>query len=184
MTMDGNVNSENGVALRIECTGARNLPLESLHVIQGDLKDLAKEDYEKFRAELLDDGFSEPIGVWWDGDRWCILSGTQRYRTLCQMRSEGILIPELPVSVIEATDLKAAKKKILALASQYGEVTQEGLYSFVTESGLDPMEAIRNIRLPEINTKTWFEGYFESKSSDDSKSELVTCPSCGKNMNG
>lgn len=50
--------------LEIKCKGATELPIESLLDFQGDLKTLSEESYAKFKSELLELGFSEPISIW------------------------------------------------------------------------------------------------------------------------
>ena len=49
------------------------------------------------------------------------------------MREKGWDIPMLPVDIIEADDEQDAKKKLLAITSQYGEFTVEGYAEFIND---------------------------------------------------
>jgi len=106
--------------VEIKCKGASELPLKDLVPFQGHLKTLTKENYKKFRKELLELGFSEPISIWANQDKSYILNGHQRLRTLQAMKAEGIQIPDpIPVNLVEADNFKQAKKKVLALVTLF-----------------------------------------------------------------
>jgi hypothetical protein len=53
------------------------------------------------------------------------------------MAEEGYEIPPLPCALIEAKNRKEAAEKILLISSQYGRVTDEGLYEFLSTNELD-----------------------------------------------
>lgn len=145
-------------AITIRCAGAKNLALEDLNILQGNLKDLSEENYNKLKREILNHGFSEPPSVWFNEGKWWLLNGTQRTRVLTGMKAEGYFIPPIPVSIIEADDITQAKEKVLALTSQYGEITDTGLYEFMNESGID-LSYLDDLRFPEIDLDEWREGY-------------------------
>lgn len=165
--------------VEVRCEGAKLLPLDDLHEFQGNLKDLSKENYEKFKQELLDLGFSEPVSVWNLEGRWMLLNGHQRLRTLRAMKQEGIDVPRsIPVSVVQAKDIEEAKKKVLSLTSQYGQITKDGLYEFMSEAGLE-MEDIENFRFPEIDLDNFGEEFFEEQEpagDPDAVPELPVAP--------
>ena len=167
--------------VEIKCQGSMELPIDELKPFQGELKELSHESYEKLKAEILRHGFSEPIGVWKHETEWKVLSGHQRLRTLLAMRDEGFKIPKVPVSMIYAKDVKDAKEKILALTSQYGEITDEGLYEFMNEANID-VSYLDNIRMPEIDLGKWKDNFVDETAKDNTTVEdihLQTCPSCG-----
>lgn len=166
--------------VEIKCQGAERVPLDQLKGFQGNLKDLSHENYEKLKLELLRHGFSEPISVWKRNGEYLILNGHQRVRTLTAMRDEGYKVPDLPVSVVEAKDEKEAKEKILALTSQFGEITEQGLYEFTQVAGID-FEYLETLRMPEIDLSKYHENFFEAKSpGDDSEPVSEThCSKCG-----
>jgi len=146
--------------LEIQCSSSIDLDLDSLLPTQGNLKELSKDSFRKFRLQLLENGFSEPFSVWQNGDRNNILNGHQRLRVLLKMREIGDDIPQkYPCSLIFADDIHAARKKLLALATQYGEVTSQGLYEFMIDSDLS-MDDMKNLRLPEVNMDKFQEEFF------------------------
>ena len=103
--------------------------MDSLGVIQGDLKELTEENYAKLRGRIETKGFDAPLFVWQNA----ILDGTQRYRVLHRMLADGWELPDhmVPVCDIEAASLEEAKERLLGYVSQYGTVTDEGLYEFL-----------------------------------------------------
>ncbi len=135
--------------IQIKCRGADTRPIESLQALQGDLKTLSKENAGKLRNRILQDGFSEPIAIWdAPGGETFILNGHQRLAVLLQMQGDGFEIPAVPVSVVEAADMQEAKRKVLALTSQFGEMTPDGLIGFLEDLDLGSLE---DFRFPEID---------------------------------
>ncbi len=156
----------------IQCGGQSSLSLDAMQDFQGNLKDLSKESYEKFKKQLLELGFSEPISIWKNKDKNYILNGHQRVRTLKAMREEGIHIPpELPVNLVEAKDLKEAKKKVLALTSQYGQITDDGLYEFAEMAGITFEELKTDFRLPEIDLDKYEKQFYSEDEPENIVSE-------------
>lgn len=148
--------------IRISCETAFNVDLESLLVLQDDLKELTKENYTKLKNEILKEGFSAPFFVWSDPDlrgKW-ILDGTQRWRVLTQMKKEGYEIPALPVAIIDADNMENAKRKLLGFASQYGSVTSQGLYEFMSKADIPFDEMESRFRFPEIKSDEFKEEFY------------------------
>jgi hypothetical protein len=69
-------------------------------------------------------------------------------------------VPQVPVNIIEAADLSEAKKKILSLASQFGTVTNQGLYEFMGQGGIDFEEMAALNAFPEIDLDTFKMEFF------------------------
>lgn len=129
--------------IRIACQAHSFVPLHALKIIQGDLKELTKENYEKLKAAILDDGFSFAIHCWKSpGGDACILDGTQRKRALDRMQKEGYIIPDLPVVWVEADSFKQAAIKLLHGASTYGIVVSEGLKQFMTDYNIEVTDMV------------------------------------------
>lgn len=162
--------------------------MDELEVIQGNLKDLSEENYTKLKKEILELGFSSPIHVWLSSGKKFVLDGTQRTKTLKKMRTDGFFIPRLPIVEIEANDVKEAKKKVLALTSQYGEITSQGLYEFMAEADLQMPEVEDSFRFPEVDFESFKSNFFaEAPSIEDfkykdvdKKIKFYTCPYCEK----
>lgn len=174
--------------IEITCVGAGALPWKELTSFQGELKDLSEDSYNRLKNEILETGFSEPVSVWKSPDKKVyILNGHQRVRAVGAMEEEGYEIPPLPVSFIQAKDKRQAKRKVLALTSQYGEMTKQGLYEFMNEAGLQIGEVESWFRFPEINLEEFKAEFFEDKEYDkDGSQEVddlgefdVQCPRCG-----
>jgi hypothetical protein len=132
-------------------------PLGSLVVIQGDLKELTEENYAKLRWRIENKGFDAPIFVWEN----MILDGTQRYRVLNKMLAEGWQLPEglVPVCDIEAENLEEAKERLLGYVSQYGQVTEDGLYEFLNGMAEPHLESVD---LPDFDMGAFQEGYLNT----------------------
>lgn len=173
--------------VEIKCKGADALFIDQLEPFQGNLKELSKPNYEKLKKEILELGFSEPVSVWPHNGKFLLLNGHQRVRTLQSMKTEGFDIPKIPVSFIDAKDVKEAKKKILALTSQYGEITKQGLYEFMNDADLAMPEIEDSFRFPEINFEVFKAEFLEGSIHTGKESEQgqldekkkQTCPECG-----
>jgi hypothetical protein len=130
-------------------------------------------------------GFSIPVYTWIDdeGQKW-LLDGTQRKHVL---ETEGWFTP-IPYLVIKAANMATAAERLLAITSQYGTITQEGLDEYIAKFELPEME---------ITELTNFDGVFEFKIEkepdpefepleDDEKKDNrldrvneIQCPECG-----
>lgn len=168
--------------IQIKCKGSMTLELEQLTPFQGGLKDLSKENYDKLRKQILELGFSEPICVWKDesGPRpvYNILNGHQRVRVLSEMkRSEGYKVPRLPVVEVEAESEFEAKKKVLSLTSQFGEITNESLFEFASIANID-LPTLKDFRFPELDMKKFEQSFFEDPP-EPKPTKPKKCPECG-----
>lgn len=141
--------------IAIKCHTKDTLALNDLTPFQGDLKNLSESNYQKFKKQILELGFSAPFFVWKHEGKNYIGDGHQRHLTLQQMKKEGIHVPDqLPVVYFEAKDKKEAKKKVLAFTSQYGEMTLEGLSDFAIDGGIEFNEILESFRFPEVDLKS------------------------------
>jgi len=140
-------------AVSIKCKGSRWAKLESLEVIQGDLKELSEDGYAKLRKRIETIGFDAPIFVWKNK----ILDGTQRYRILTKMIEEGWTLPKgVPVCDIQTKNLSEAKERLLGYVSQFGKLTDEGLYEFL--QGMDEPD-LSTLDLPDFDLEEFKIGY-------------------------
>lgn len=149
--------------VRVECRGSGKIALHLLSPLQGNLKSLSDVNYAKLKAEIETFGFSEPISIWEDPDsgKVFVLNGHQRLETLTRMKAEGWRIPQIPVSMVEAADIKEARRKILGLASQFGTVEQSGLQEFAMEIGITAQEIAEKLSFPEINIESFVQSFEE-----------------------
>jgi len=136
--------------IEIKCEGAGKASLDDLIIIQGKFKTLSKTSAEKLKASILQEGFADPIRIWISGGKtkkMNIIDGAQRITVLKQMREGGYLIPALPVDYIKAQTKKEAIRKIVALSSQFGDISIVGLDELI-KSG--------QVQIAEIQPISWF----------------------------
>jgi hypothetical protein len=162
------------------------LDYRTLKIIQGDLKELATEDYIKLKKNILENGVISPIHVWMnpESNQYEVLDGTQRTKTFEAMQNEGYIIPKVPCVVIHAESRDRAVKILLSLVSQYGKTTDQGLYEFVVENNVDLDFLKESYRIPEVDLPKFVDGYFNLESEDltdqkPNEAELKKCPNCG-----
>lgn len=124
-------------ALKITCDVQNRANYTSLLPVQGELKSLSVESYEKLKKSILKHGIHSPIFVWDHDNKLNILDGHQRVRAYGQLEKEGFVIPPVPIVKIQASDIKKAKEILLTLVSQYGKINSDGLYEFANEAGLE-----------------------------------------------
>jgi len=162
--------------INIRCTGTENISLDSFTELQGNLKELSKENYAKLKSSLLKYGFCFPVFCWKDGKTFFILDAHQRCKTLKKLRSEGYTIPDLPTVYIEAKDKIEAKELLFQLNSNYGKMTQDGVYEFLNEPGFELLpEILNDVDLPEFDLDK-FNAEFYEEESDGSDDEVPDVP--------
>lgn len=152
--------------IKIACQTKDYLPLDSLVEFQGELKSLSEENYQKLKSEILQTGFAFPIYVWQskDGINY-ILGGHQRTRTLRKLQKEGHEIPLIPCVLIEADNVKQAKRRIVQDVSQYGHVEKDGLYEFMNGESELSLEDLKNsFDLPGIDLDSFAIEYLEDNT--------------------
>ena len=162
-------------------------PITELNATQGDLKFLSKENYDKLKKNIEKHGFDIPVTVWVDsqGDKW-LLDGHQRKHVL---ETEGWFNP-IPYLVIKAANMATAAERLLAITSQYGTITQEGLDEYIAKFELPEAEvfditsfdglfkfAIEAEKEPEPD----FEPLGDEDKKDNRLDKLneIQCPECG-----
>lgn len=124
-------------------------PISELQATQGELKFLSEENYNKLKKNIERHGFDIPVTVWVDsqGEKW-LLDGHQRKHVL---ETEGWNEP-IPYLVIKAPNMQTAAERLLAITSQYGTITQEGLDEYIAKFELPEMETLE---------MTNFDGVFQ-----------------------
>lgn len=133
----------------IRCEGARSVSINDLHPFQDDIKTMKPSTLRKLEKVILDQGFSEPIAVWANSpdEKMWILNGHQRMTALQSLKSKGFFIPPIPVTMVQAEDEQEARKKVLTLASQFGDFDGDNLAEFVAKAQLDTEWIKDNARL-------------------------------------
>jgi len=154
----------------IQVHNPTNLPLVKISEaipVQGELKVLTKENYDKLKQSIIDDGFYLPIFVWkHDGDIY-LLDGHSRQKV---MEKEGWDV-EVPYVAVEAEDYDEARRKILFISSQYGVITEDGFNDFVV--GLEHLD-ISNIHFDALDYTLANEAFVDvNEEEDEALSSMV-----------
>lgn len=131
------------IQIAIKCQGADCISLDELKNFQGSLKKSKKANIARLKQRIIEDGWTAPIFIWkHDGENY-ILDGHQRKTAIDELVSEGYSIDYIPVDYIEAEDEKDARKKLLSIASQYGEWQKEELDIWLEEVGKSVADTLR-----------------------------------------
>jgi hypothetical protein len=97
------------------------------------------------------------------------------------MVEDGYHCPALPVNWVEAKDENEAKRKVLALTSQYGKMETQGLYEFISESDISVDDIEESFHFPEIKLDDFRAEYYEDSVPEpeteppENKEWLVVC---------
>jgi len=139
-------------SIRITVDTKDHIPHAKLEPFQNDMKSLGKDEYEKLRKNIIDNGFGFVVHAWKEKDKVYIIDGHQRVRTVAQMEKiEKFQIPPLPVVYIQAKSFKEAKLRVLAGASQYGKVEKDKLFDFMKENSISLEELSASFQFPELD---------------------------------
>lgn len=130
--------------MKITCKSRDILPLESLVEFQGGLKNRTSKDINKIITSINKFGFATPFFVWQHDGINHVLDGHGRLLALNTMKSNGEIIPPLPVVFIDCENEEKAKQLLLRITSQYGEMTQESVLEFMDGLELE----IEEVALP------------------------------------
>lgn len=125
--------------IRITCEGAATMPLDKIVELQGNLKELSTVNYDKLKSLIEAEGFAFPLSIARiKGKPYGVVDGHQRHRVVKRMLDEGYALADgqgrplrsagLPVSYVDCKDKAQAGRLVLAAVSQFGKVTDEGLY--------------------------------------------------------
>ncbi len=142
--------------------GLPTIHTNELNDLQGNLKDLTVGNYKRLKASLSDNGFIVPLFVWFDRDGSAYtLDGNQRLRVIKTEIPDGINLPYVEVSAENKQD---AKKKILLISSQYGQVTKDGFDEFSVD--IDDIEVF-------IDELTTFAQWVDPVINEDEKKRAI-----------
>ena len=168
----------------IKCgQGLRTVSYRSLKPFQGSLKEMSQDSAKKLRASILKYGWRFPIFVWRDGETEYVHDGHGRLLVLKALIAEGYMIDKIPVVDIQADDRRMAAALLLALNSKHGVVTGEGLYGFVHDFDIDPME-LEAFDIPDIDLDDFRAELFEhddmsGEETGPLESNSKACQNCG-----
>jgi hypothetical protein len=163
-----------GNTIRVECEGKNFFRHDEFINLQGDLKTLLDTNFIKLIESILVLGFSFPVFYWIDKttkpETKYIIDAHQRINVLNILeRAFNFKIPKLPAIQIFAKDKVEAKKKLLALNSHYGDMSEETLYEYINEVGAEIDVANMDYLRFNFDVKNFIDGY----GKEDAKIEFL-----------
>lgn len=126
---------------------------EFRYVQQDDFKEMPHEAWQKLKASILGNNFTQPFYIWEDeaGVLWC-LDGRHRTKALEELSKEQHDIPYLlPATFIRCENKKEASKLVLIYSSMYAKMTEQGLFDFMKTYELDLDEMKTEIDIPDLD---------------------------------
>lgn len=140
----------------------KHFDVDELEPLQGELKKLSDENFNKLRRSILDKGFKLVLHVWQNGGVNYLIDGHQRVHVLQQMKKQGIEIPKIPCAIIEAKNYREAKETVLLAVSQYGKLDKQGFQDFVEGEDFD----LDEFDFPDVDDDFFDEPEFPSIEED------------------
>ena len=126
------------------------LTLDQLEEFQEDLVELSPEGYAHLRDSILKHGIIAPIFFWRNPDdpehTPKILDGHQR-KKVCTQEGWQIEGGAWPVVDIQAPTEQAAAEILLQLRGQHGQMSDQGLYDFITGKDIE-LDSLLDFDLP------------------------------------
>lgn len=113
------------------------LDVDDLTPLQGGLKKLSDENFNKLRQSLIEKGFQFTVHVWEQGGTTYIIDGHQRVHVMKQLKKAGWDIPKINCAFVTAATYTEAKELILYSISQYGKVDKYGFDEFTMNENFD-----------------------------------------------
>ena len=142
--------------------GFENIRWQDLEFLQDDnFKEWINDGDVKLMQSLVKYQFIDPFKVWEDGNKLYCLDGKHRYLDLLKAKESGIEIPEmLPATFIDCSGIKEAAEMVLIYSSAYSNITQQGLFDYVSKFDLSFPELKDHIQIPAFSTDR-FEQKFD-----------------------
>lgn len=154
-------NKEKLGQIRIAVDVKDHIPLDELDVdFQGKVKVSDEAELESLEREIEATGYAWPLAVVKQDGRNKVVGGKRRVLVLRRMRDKGWEVPPVPVYFVEARDVAEAKRRVLQDISQYGHVSNEGLFDFVKDDFDIDLLKTEQLPLVEFNSEEFFEEYF------------------------
>ncbi len=156
------------------------IPIADLLPSQDNLKDLSEKNYKKLKSVIESRGFSIPVYVW-ENDKGIkyLLDGHGRRRVLT---TEGWTEP-IPYLKIPADNMQEAMARLLEITSQYQEITQEGIDTFIAKYDLNEAEVYEST---SFDATRFYQNDTEERINDNKEVDpesllsegTVECPRC------
>lgn len=139
------------------------LDIDQLTPLQGELKKLTDENFNKLRQSLIDKGFQFTVHVWQQAEVIYIIDGHQRVHVMKQLRKAGWDIPKINCAFVTARTYNEAKELILYSVSQYGKIDKQGFDEFTLNENFDFLK----FDLPDFKIETFVPDLPPDEDSND-----------------
>lgn len=117
-----------------------------------NFKDISMNDYERLKNSLIKNHFAMPFTVWKTKSKIYIIDGHHKQKILFDLLEEGYKIPEkLPCAYLDCKTLKEAKEYILLYSSQYAQINQDVLMTWIKTEQFDISDLKNLYSLPTID---------------------------------
>jgi hypothetical protein len=153
------------------------LDIDRLTPLQGGLKKLTDENFNKLRDSLINKGFQFTVHVWESGDVIYIIDGHQRVHVMKQLRKGGWEVPPINCAFVSAANYHEAKELILYSVSQYGKIDETGFREFTLDEDFDFLKFDLPDFMLDILDINFDPGIEEEQGKLDEKKKTI-CPSC------
>jgi hypothetical protein len=124
------------IALSIE-HDLEYIDVDNLEPLQGRLKSLSDENFNKLRKSIIEKGFKLVLHVWQNGGVNYLIDGHQRTHVLQQLKKQGYDVPAIPCAIIQAKTYSEAKETVLMAVSQFGKIDKDGFDEFIEGEDFD-----------------------------------------------
>jgi hypothetical protein len=165
------------IQIQITCDPKLLVNIDSLTGIQGDLKSMAKDDFNRLVKSFEKDGIDSCFHVWnpnrgkESAPDWHIIDGHGRVlvlRELIRLGTHSIDGGMVPCTETFAESIDEARRKVLKFSSQYHKITREGLWRFSVDNGID-VEELRAYAIPQINVESFKAEFFPEPITNETK---------------
>lgn len=158
-----------------------NVKWKGLEWLQGDLKKIPRDSFERLKNSLVENNFINPFNVWDSGDTLWILDGHHRKKALDELEKEGVSIPEeLPANFINCKDINEAKQLVLVYSSIYANIQNETLQKFLKGFEYDPKALLTQIELPQVDMQKFIDKYISPEVYNNTNCQYPIVPKFGE----
>ena len=114
-----------------------------------DLKSQSKDQLEKLKRSLKQNGLRSPFLVWENKNKIYVLDGHHRIPAMKLLSEEGVNVPSsLPAVFIKCKDKREAKKAVLIYNAHYAKINNDILMDWIVDLKIDDIKM--EIDIPDI----------------------------------
>lgn len=155
--------------INISVRDGGSIPLDRLNFLQDDLKEITDENKAKLKKEIVDTGFAFKPHVWCSPNDLTLylLDGHHRILVLRELQDDGYHVPLIPIDIVDADDIEAARRRVLQASSSYAKITEHGLSNFSINAKLNPDDIKMSFDLPSIDMDKFKEAFSQISSGQE-----------------